>query len=151
MTAVPGASARDDKQCEDRRPFNRYVRPIMRRILVEIPDDQLDALAAIAADEQRSQEAILRDAIAAYLARHMPARAAFGLWQGRGIEGWIDSNSCGEVASRRFDTIGLIRRQASMPRGEPCATTGRHAQPSAHASERHPIKVAPERPVLLRF
>lgn len=59
----------------------------MRRILVEIPDDQLDALAAIAADEQRSQEAILRDAIAAYLARHMPARAAFGLWQGRGIEG----------------------------------------------------------------
>jgi metal-responsive CopG/Arc/MetJ family transcriptional regulator len=52
------------------------------KIVVDLPDDQLAAIDRLAAEQQRSRDAVIQDAIATYLAeKNRRARdAAFGLW-----------------------------------------------------------------------
>ncbi|MXN79174.1 CopG family transcriptional regulator [Burkholderia sp. 4701] len=61
----------------------------MGRILVDLSDGQLDALATIVETEQRPRAAIIRDAIDAYLSQHKrpPADDVFGLWKDRAVDG----------------------------------------------------------------
>ncbi|WP_368644587.1 CopG family transcriptional regulator [Castellaniella ginsengisoli] len=61
----------------------------MARILIDLSETQLQALAAKVRTEGRSRAAIIRDAIDAYLAHHAPgdASAVFGLWRDRPIDG----------------------------------------------------------------
>ncbi|CAB3808020.1 hypothetical protein LMG28614_06723 [Paraburkholderia ultramafica] len=61
----------------------------MSRILVDLPDTQVEELAVIVEAEQRPRAAVIRDAIEAYIAQHKPALAAdvFGLWKGKKIDG----------------------------------------------------------------
>lgn len=61
----------------------------MSRILVDLPDAQVDELAVIVAAEQRPRAAVIRDAIAAYIAQHKPALGAdaFGLWKSKKVDG----------------------------------------------------------------
>ena len=64
----------------------------MARILIDLSDAQLQALAVCVQTEQRSRAAIVRDAIDAYLARHaVPGADAmsgvFGLWKDRAVDG----------------------------------------------------------------
>lgn len=61
----------------------------MARILIDLSDTQLQALAAKVQVEGRSRAAIIRDAIDAYLAHHAPGEGSgvFGLWRDRSIDG----------------------------------------------------------------
>ena len=61
----------------------------MARILIDLPDAQLQALAAIMRTERRSRAAIVRDAIQAYVERHAAhdGPPVFGLWKDRGVDG----------------------------------------------------------------
>ena len=61
----------------------------MARILIDLSETQLQALAAKMRTEGRSRAAIIRDAIDAYLAHHAPgdASAVFGLWRDRSVDG----------------------------------------------------------------
>lgn len=61
----------------------------MARILIDLSETQLQALAAKVRTEGRSRAAIIRDAIDAYLAHHAPgdASAVFGLWRDRSVDG----------------------------------------------------------------
>lgn len=61
----------------------------MSRILVDLPDSQVDDLAAIVEAEHRPRAAVIRDAIEAYISQHKQAHGAdvFGLWKGKKIDG----------------------------------------------------------------
>lgn len=61
----------------------------MARILIDLSETQLQALAAKVHLEGRSRAAIIRDAIDAYLAHHAPGDVStvFGLWRDRSIDG----------------------------------------------------------------
>jgi metal-responsive CopG/Arc/MetJ family transcriptional regulator len=61
----------------------------MSRILVDLPDAQVDELAVIVEAEQRPRAAVIRDAIAAYIAQHKPTLGtdAFGLWKSKKVDG----------------------------------------------------------------
>jgi len=61
----------------------------MSRILVDLPDSQVDDLAAIVEAEQRPRAAVIRDAIEAYISQRKRAHGAdvFGLWKSRKIDG----------------------------------------------------------------
>jgi metal-responsive CopG/Arc/MetJ family transcriptional regulator len=61
----------------------------MSRILVDLPDSQVDDLAAIVNAEQRPRAAVIRDAIEAYISQRKRAHGAdvFGLWKNRNIDG----------------------------------------------------------------
>ncbi|MDN7429275.1 CopG family transcriptional regulator [Burkholderia sp. AU16741] len=61
----------------------------MSRILVDLSDGQLDALAVIVETQHRPRAAIIRDAIDAYIAlnKHRLADDVFGLWKDRTIDG----------------------------------------------------------------
>lgn len=61
----------------------------MSRILVDLPDSQVDDLAAIVEAEQRPRAAVIRDAIEAYIAEHKRALGTdvFGLWKGKKLDG----------------------------------------------------------------
>lgn len=63
----------------------------MTRILVDLPDDQLESLAILVAREMRPRAALIRDAVAQYLSSHQPVEQAsakvFGLWKERAIDG----------------------------------------------------------------
>lgn len=61
----------------------------MARILIDLPDEQLEALARIVERERRPRAAVIRDAVQAYVDQHRPHSAAdaFGLWKGRQIDG----------------------------------------------------------------
>jgi metal-responsive CopG/Arc/MetJ family transcriptional regulator len=51
------------------------------RTLVDIPSEQIRSLAELSARFRRPRAALIRDAIAEYLANHRPpAEDAFGLW-----------------------------------------------------------------------
>ena len=58
-------------------------------ILGDIPDSQLTELARVSAASRRSRAAIIRDAVAAYLAglKRNDAGEVFGLWGDREIDG----------------------------------------------------------------
>jgi hypothetical protein len=61
----------------------------MARILIDLTDAQLQALAAKVRTENRSRAAIVRDALDDYLARHAvnDAPDVFGLWKDRAVDG----------------------------------------------------------------
>jgi metal-responsive CopG/Arc/MetJ family transcriptional regulator len=61
----------------------------MSRILVDLPDSQVDDLAAIVEAEQRPRAAVIRDAIEAYISQRKRAHGTdvFGLWKSRKIDG----------------------------------------------------------------
>ncbi|KUZ67461.1 CopG family transcriptional regulator [Burkholderia ubonensis] len=61
----------------------------MSRILIDLPDAQVQALAAVVEAEQRPRAAVIRDAIDAYLAQRKRTVGAdvFGLWKGKKVDG----------------------------------------------------------------
>ncbi|MFM0220203.1 ribbon-helix-helix protein, CopG family [Paraburkholderia strydomiana] len=61
----------------------------MSRILVDLPDAQVEELAVLVETEQRPRAAVIRDAIEAYIAQHKRARGAdvFGLWKSKKVDG----------------------------------------------------------------
>jgi hypothetical protein len=61
----------------------------MSRILIDLPDAQIEQLALLVQAEQRPRAAVIRDAIGAYIAQHKPAVGAdiFGLWKSRKVDG----------------------------------------------------------------
>lgn len=61
----------------------------MSRILVDLPDAQVEELAELVEAEQRSRAAVIRDAIDAYIAQHKRALGTdvFGLWKSKKIDG----------------------------------------------------------------
>lgn len=61
----------------------------MSRILVDLPDSQVNDLAAIVAVEQRPRAAIIRDAIEAYIAQRKNelGTEVFGVWKKRTVDG----------------------------------------------------------------
>lgn len=61
----------------------------MARILIDLTDEQLQALATIMEMENRPRTAIIREAVAAYIVDRSPALASdtFGLWKRRAEDG----------------------------------------------------------------
>ncbi|MDR0780934.1 MAG: ribbon-helix-helix domain-containing protein [Pseudomonadales bacterium] len=61
----------------------------MNRILVDLPDAQIDALTTISELERRPRAAVIRDAIATYIVQHRQASEGevFGLWKKKKIDG----------------------------------------------------------------
>ena len=61
----------------------------MSRILVDLPDAQIEELAAIVEAEQRPRAAVIRDAIDAYISQHRPGPGTdvFGLWKSKKVDG----------------------------------------------------------------
>lgn len=58
------------------------------RALVDIPEQQIEALAAVCKTRKLSRAEAIRQAIAAYLANNKPpAGEAFGLWGERKLDG----------------------------------------------------------------
>lgn len=59
------------------------------RILVSLPDTQIEELGAIAEAEHRPRAAVIRNAIEAYISQRKPALGAdvFGLWKDKKIDG----------------------------------------------------------------
>jgi metal-responsive CopG/Arc/MetJ family transcriptional regulator len=59
------------------------------RTIVDLPEEQLRALAEICEQEKISRAEAVRRAVAAYASRHAAGHAdqAFGLWRGRGVDG----------------------------------------------------------------
>jgi metal-responsive CopG/Arc/MetJ family transcriptional regulator len=58
------------------------------RTLVDIPDRQIDALAALSLASKVSRAEIIRRAIAAYIEQNRTgAEAAFGIWKGAPEDG----------------------------------------------------------------
>ncbi|MBI3958361.1 MAG: CopG family transcriptional regulator [Chloroflexi bacterium] len=59
------------------------------RTIIDLPQEQIDALDRLQGSE-RSRAALIREAVALYLAQH-PANfdelPAFGIWRGRGVDG----------------------------------------------------------------
>lgn len=61
----------------------------MSRILVDLPDAQIEALAIIAEAGQRSRAAVIREAIEAYVLQNKQGLGAdvFGLWKSKKVDG----------------------------------------------------------------
>ena len=61
----------------------------MGRILIDLPDEQIEEMAALGEAEQRPRAAVIRDAISAYVAsrKRRVAVDVFGLWEGRKLDG----------------------------------------------------------------
>ena len=61
----------------------------MSRILLDLPDDQIEALALIVETEHRTRAAVIREAIEVYIASRKQdvAGDVFGLWKGRKKDG----------------------------------------------------------------
>ncbi|AXE96725.1 ribbon-helix-helix protein, CopG family [Paraburkholderia sp. 22099] len=61
----------------------------MSRILIDLPDSQVEELALLVESEQRPRAAVIRDAIEAYIAQHkrVLGNDVFGLWKNRKVDG----------------------------------------------------------------
>lgn len=61
----------------------------MSRILIDLPDAQIEELAAIVEAEHRPRAAVIRDAIMAYISQHKaaPVTDVFGVWKRRKVDG----------------------------------------------------------------
>ncbi len=59
------------------------------RTIVDLPEEQLNALAEICESQKISRAEAVRRAVAEYASRHAAGGAdrAFGLWRGRGVDG----------------------------------------------------------------
>lgn len=63
------------------------------RTIIDLPDQNIQALDALCGREHISRAEAVRRAVADYLARHKDdGDAAFGLWQGRGQDGLMYQN-----------------------------------------------------------
>jgi metal-responsive CopG/Arc/MetJ family transcriptional regulator len=62
---------------------------VMSRILIDLPDSQVEELAVLVEIEQRPRAAVIRDAIEAYISQHKPMLGAdaFGLWKSKKVDG----------------------------------------------------------------
>ncbi|CAM2198001.1 putative transcriptional regulator, CopG family [Paraburkholderia kururiensis] len=63
----------------------------MSRILIDLPDSQIEDLTVIVEAEQRPRAAVIRDAIEAYIVQRKRALGVdvFGLWKSRKVDGLI--------------------------------------------------------------
>lgn len=61
----------------------------MSRILVDLPDAQVEALKLLVEVEHRPRAAVIRDAIEAYIVQRKNALGAdvFGLWKNKRVDG----------------------------------------------------------------
>ncbi|MCL2830625.1 MAG: ribbon-helix-helix protein, CopG family [Betaproteobacteria bacterium] len=61
----------------------------MSRILVDLPEAQLEELALLVEEEQRPRAAVIREAIGEYLVHHRQGqvKGVFGLWKNRQVDG----------------------------------------------------------------
>ncbi|MGH8781712.1 ribbon-helix-helix protein, CopG family [Paraburkholderia sp.] len=61
----------------------------MSRILVDLPDAQVEELTALAEAERRPRAAVIREAIDAYIAQHKHALDVdvFALWKDKKLDG----------------------------------------------------------------
>ncbi len=61
----------------------------MSRLLIDLPDAQIEALAALVEQERRSRASLIRDAIESYIAQHKRALGddVFGMWRGKKTDG----------------------------------------------------------------
>lgn len=59
------------------------------RTLIDLPDPQIEALAALCERVRQPRAAVIREAVAEYLERRAvkPIDAAFGLWGDAGADG----------------------------------------------------------------
>jgi predicted transcriptional regulator len=59
------------------------------RTVIDLPDEQIEPLKALAEQMKLSRAELVRRAVADYLRRHRPAAddTAFGLWRHRGEDG----------------------------------------------------------------
>ena len=59
------------------------------RTIVDLPDEQIEALKRIAEHSKLSRAELIRRAVSQYLARHQPVRddSAFGIWKTRDEDG----------------------------------------------------------------
>ena len=59
------------------------------RTLIDLPDAQIQALAALCEQVKQPRAAVIRAAVAEYLERRAvkPAEAAFGLWGNEALDG----------------------------------------------------------------
>lgn len=59
------------------------------RTIVELPEQQIEALKAMSEQEGLSRAELVRRAVAEYLARHQaqPGTSAFGIWKERNKDG----------------------------------------------------------------
>lgn len=58
------------------------------RTLVDIPDSQIEDLAAVCAAKRLSRAEVIRQAITLYVEKNKPsAEIAFGSWKNRGVDG----------------------------------------------------------------
>jgi predicted transcriptional regulator len=66
-----------------------YMRVPTMRTLIDLPDTQIQALAALCERVRQPRAAIIREAVAAYLEHHSTksAEAAFGLWATETVDG----------------------------------------------------------------
>jgi len=57
----------------------------MRRILIDLPEAQVEALAMLVEMDHRPRAAVIRDAIEAYISQHRKelGNDVFGLWRGK--------------------------------------------------------------------
>jgi hypothetical protein len=56
------------------------------RILIDVPNHQLEELAAICAARKLSRAEAVRQAVAAFIEQNKPSRdSAFGLWKGQTV------------------------------------------------------------------
>ena len=61
----------------------------MSRILIDLPDAQIEELALLVEAERRPRAAVIREAIETYIDQHKRALGAdvFGLWKAKKIDG----------------------------------------------------------------
>jgi predicted transcriptional regulator len=59
------------------------------RTLIDLPDTQIQTLAALCERVRRPRAAVIREAVAEYLERHTakPTEAAYGLWGAEAMDG----------------------------------------------------------------
>jgi len=61
----------------------------MSRILIDLPDTQIEALSMLVDVEQRPRAALIRDAIEAYIVEHKASHGTdvFGMWKQKKMDG----------------------------------------------------------------
>jgi metal-responsive CopG/Arc/MetJ family transcriptional regulator len=60
------------------------------RTLIDLPDSQIQALAALGDQVKQPRAALIREAVAEYLLKHRTQKSideAFGLWGSGGVDG----------------------------------------------------------------
>lgn len=65
-----------------------YITEADMRTLVDIPEDELEALTSLSRSRRVSRAELIRQAVAGFLAQNKAGlEDSFGLWKGRGVDG----------------------------------------------------------------